>query len=227
MPATYARPSTPSDDEDDVLTRDREQVVETRRLEGVAEVRVDALVGAEHDCRRRAPPLARRPAREGVRDRRAQPVADAADPAPPADDAPRPARVQHDVDAPPREPAPLVETGLGPSRGDRARSQLENGALGRCPSRRKLEQDALAQERPGEAAHFAHQRVRRIASRGRARDNDLRPLDLADAPGEDAVVERVDPQRAPPEAQRSETDAEEALRADDPGARTATTAHPR
>ena len=49
------------------------------------------------------------------------------------------------MDAPPSEPASLVEAGLGPSRGDRARSELEHGTLGRSTPGRQLEQDALAQ----------------------------------------------------------------------------------
>ena len=64
---------------------------------------------------------------------RVQPVGDATDPTPPADDA-RIVAAQHDVDALPREPATLVEAGLGPSRLDRPRAELEHGPLrGRTP----------------------------------------------------------------------------------------------
>ena len=51
--------------------------------------------------------------------------------------------MQDDVDPPPREPASLVEAGLGPSRGDRARPELEHGTLRRRPAGRQLEQDPL------------------------------------------------------------------------------------
>ena len=58
------------------------------------------------------------------------------------------------MDPPPREPTSLVEAGLGPSRGDRARSELEHGTLGRSAPCRELEQDALAQLDAVEAAHL-------------------------------------------------------------------------
>ena len=62
--------------------------------------------------------------------------------------------MEYDVDPPSREPASLVEAGLGPARGDRARPELEHGALGRRPPDRQLEQDALAQLHAVEAAHL-------------------------------------------------------------------------
>ena len=77
---------------------------------------------------------------------RAQPVGDATDPTPPADDA-RALPAEHDVDAAAAKPAALVEAGLGPTRRDRPRAQLEHGSLRRCALRRKLEEDALAEPR--------------------------------------------------------------------------------
>ena len=119
-------------DEHDVLTRHSEEVVETRCLEGVAELRIDPFVGTEYDADDKRPALARGPECESVTDCRAQPVAHASDPAPPADDVPGTARMENDMDPPPCEPAPLVEAGLGPSRGDRARPELEHRTLRRC-----------------------------------------------------------------------------------------------
>ena len=143
-------------DEHDVLARDRQQVVEPGGLEGATQVGVDSLVGSEHDADDERSPLTRRSERERIRDRRAQPVADATDPAPPADDAPGSARVQDDVDPAPLEPCSLVESGLGPSRGDRARPELEHGSLGRCASGRELEEHPLAQLDAVEATHLGH-----------------------------------------------------------------------
>ena len=128
-------------------------MVEPRRLEGVAQIGIDALVGAEHDADDERPALTRGAERERIGDFRAQPVAHATDPAPPADDMPGAARVQDDVDPTPLEPASLVEAGLGPSRGDRARPELEHGTLRRRPARRELEQHPLAQLDAVEATH--------------------------------------------------------------------------
>ena len=105
---------------------------------------IDALVRAEHDADDERPALTGRPERQRVLDFRAQPIADATDPAPPADDVPGAARVQDDVDATPLEPSSLVEAGLGPSRGDRARPEIEHGTLRRRPAGRQLEQHPLA-----------------------------------------------------------------------------------
>ena len=152
-------------------------MVEPRRLEGVAEIRIDALVCAEHDADDERPALAGRPEREGVADFRAQPIAHATDPAPPADDVPGAARVQDDMDPTPLEPPSLVEAGLGPSRGDRARPEIEHGALRRRPAGRKLEQHPLAQLDAVEAPHVCRHPngVRRDARSARDDDLSLRP----------------------------------------------------
>ena len=139
------------------------------------------------------------PERERVRDRRAQPVADASDPAPPADDVPGAARVENDVDPPSCEPASLVEAGLGPSRGDRARPELEHGTLRRRPPRRQLEQDPLTQFDAVEPPHLGGDPHRERRSARRARDDHLRAGRLPDAGGEDAPIELVQPEPTPPE----------------------------
>ncbi len=166
-PEHVREPEHAEADEDDVLAGDREQVVETRRLEGVAEIGVDALVGAEHDADDERPALTGRAERQCIRDFRAQPIAHATDPAPPADDMPGAARVQDDVDPTPLEPPSLVEAGLGPSRGDRARPEIEHGTLRRRPAGGKLEQHPLAQLDAVEAPHVCRDphRERRDGSR--------------------------------------------------------------
>ena len=131
-------------------------MVEPRCLEGAAEVGVDAFVCPEHDADDESLPLTRRPEGEPVGNRRAQPVADATDPAPPADDVPGSARVQDHVDPTPLEPCSLIESGLGPSRGDRARPELEHGALRRRAPGRELEQHPFAQLDAVEAAYLGH-----------------------------------------------------------------------
>ena len=114
----------------DVLSRHGEQVHEATRPERVDEVAIDARVLPEHDPGEQAATLPRGSTGKGLLDVRVQPVGDATDPAPPADDAST-LPAHHDVDAAAREPPALVEAGLGPSRRDRSRTQLEHGALRR------------------------------------------------------------------------------------------------
>ena len=184
-------------DQHDVLARDGEQVVEARGLERVAQRRIDALVGTQHDSRHEGPPLAARPECESSGDLRAQPVAHATDPAPPADDTPPAARVQDDVDPPPRKPAALVETGLGPSRDDRPRPQLEDGPLWRRPTRGKLEQHAFPEGETAEAAHLCRGSDREPRHGRRALTTTRARRDVADAAGEHGALERRRTRDAP------------------------------
>ena len=138
-------------------------------MKRVAELGVDALVGPEHDADDERPALAGRSERQRVCDFRAQPIAHATDPAPPADDMPGAARVQDDVDPTPLEPSSLVEAGLGPSRGDRARPEIEHGALRRRPAGRELEQHPFAQLDAVEAPHVGRH------PHGVGRDGSRRP----------------------------------------------------
>ena len=141
---------------------------ETARLERVALCRVDARVLAEHDPGEERAALSRRPAGKGALHVRAQPVGDATDPTPPADDA-HAFPAQHDVHAAPGKPAALVEAGLGPTRRDRPRAQLEHGALRRRALRRKLEQHPLAEPGRAESADLGRHadRERRASGQGR------------------------------------------------------------
>ena len=158
----------------------------------------------EHDSRHEGPALTARSECQSSGDLRAQPVAHATDPAPPADDTPPAARVQDDVDPPPRKPAALVETGLGPSRDDRPRSQREDGPLWRRPTLGKLEQHAFAQGETAEGAHLCRGSDREPRHGRRALHDDACRLDVADAAGEHGALERLHPQRSPPETERGE-----------------------
>ncbi len=110
------------------------------------------------------------------------------------------------MDPTPLEPPSLVEAGLGPSRGDRARPEIEHGALRRRPTGRKLEQHPLAQLDAVEAAHVCRHPngVRRDARS--AGDDDLRSGRVADPRREVAAVELVQAQAAPPEPEPAEGD---------------------
>ena len=135
---------------------------------------------------------------------RAQPVGDATDPAPPADD-PYLVRAQHDVDPAPRQPGTLVEAGLGPTRRDQPRAHdLQHGAArGRAPAA-DLEQRPLAHDEAGKATHLdrhAHGERRRAR---RPDDRDARTTGLADAQRQRTPVERVGSQRAPRQTEQRE-----------------------
>ena len=152
----------------DVLTGHGEEVHEAARLEVVAQGRVDLGVLPEHDPRDELSTLARRPAGQRLLDVRAQPVGDATDPAPPADD-PGALAAHDNVHAASREPASLVEAGLGPTRRDRPRAHLEDGALRRRPLGWELEQDPLADLLVAEPGHLGRhaERERRAPRAGR------------------------------------------------------------
>ena len=151
MPATRATVTTPSADDRDVLARDGEQVHQPARLEVVAQSRGRCRCPRRARSRRRAAG-ARPSSRAASVDSTCARNRSATPPIPPRRPTIRGAlAAQHDVDAAAREPAALVEAGLGPTRLDRPRAQLEDGALRRRALGRELEQHALADPRRPEA----------------------------------------------------------------------------
>ena len=88
--------------------------------------------------------------------------------------------MEDDVDPPPLEPASLVESGLGPSRGDRARPELEHAALRRRAADRELEQHALPDLDAVEAPYLGHHADGERRPARRARHDDLRRGRIAD-----------------------------------------------
>ena len=104
------------------------------------------------------------------------------------------------MDSPPREPAPLVKAGLGPSRGDRARPELEYCTLRRRPSHGQLQQDPLTQLDAVEASNLGGDPHGEGRSGRRTRDDRLRAGRLPDTRREEAPLELVQPETAPPES---------------------------
>ena len=140
--------------------------------------------------------FARRPAGQRSLDVRAQPVGDATDPAPPADD-PGALAAHDDVHAASREPPSFVEAGLGPTRRDRPRAHLEDGTLRRRPLGRQLEQDPLADPLVTEPSHLGRQAERERRASRRSGDDDAGGCRLAETLRQEALVERVAAQRRP------------------------------
>jgi len=123
---------------------------------------------------------------------------------------PAAARAENDVNPPPLEPTSLVEAGLGPSRGDRARPELEHGSLRRRPARGQLQENPFAKCNAVEAADLGYDPNREWGSRWRADDDHLgagRPTDLRD---EKTAIELVQAEAAPPQSGSAEGDRREA-----------------
>ena len=154
-PSSQAAASTPIAMNDDVLSRDGQQVVEPGRPERVAQLRRQPLVGAEHDAGEHGPPLSSDAGRERPLDMTTEPIGDASEPASPPDLSPDLAVEEHG-DSLPAKPAPLVEAGVG--RG------------------RKLEAaDELQDRRPGEARDRAAARAAPARGRAAGRSGGPRP----------------------------------------------------
>jgi hypothetical protein len=88
-------------------------VIETRGAKAVAEALRQALVRPEHDAEQQRAMLAVGTARQSTRDEGAEPVGDASEPAPAADDAP-PVDLEDDMDPVAAKIGPFVEPPLRP-----------------------------------------------------------------------------------------------------------------
>ena len=201
-------------DQDHVLSRDREQVVEPRSAEVLPQVVGERLVVAEDDPFEDRAPLSRETGCDGARQPAAQGVGDSAEAAAPADERPV-VDVEDDVDAVPAQPGALVEAVVGPARQPDDGKHLEGGALRRCAARRQLELhpfiERLALEAPDSALDADVVAVRS----GRGRHDHDRPSSAVDLRAERAAVERVEAFARPPPAERGEQHA----RARQPGGR--------
>ncbi len=92
------------------------------------------------------------------------------------------------MNPPASQPASLVEAGLGPSRGDRARPELEHGTLRRRATGGQLQQDSLPQLQAVEAPDLGGDPNREGRSAGRTRHDDPSPGRLPDPGCEKAPV---------------------------------------
>jgi hypothetical protein len=108
--------------------------------------------------------------------------------------------MKNDVDPPSFEPAALVEAGLGPSRGDRARPELEHGTLGRGPAGRQLQQDPFTKSNAVEPPYRGRDPHRKRRPGWRPDDDHLGFGRLSDASGKDAPIELVQTHPTPPQS---------------------------
>ena len=197
MPSSHATSEHAARDERDVLTRDREQVVEARGTKRVPQVFVEPFVLAEHDPEQHGTPLAGDARRECGGDRSPEPVSDAAEPSPAADDLWIATSEDH-VDAVAPKPRALVEAVVaGPRLGHEDR-KLEDRALGRRAAHRELEQDRLAHVAVAEAIDACGYAERELRSASRPGDRHAGDGGTPDLGRHRAPVDRLEPQRAPP-----------------------------
>jgi hypothetical protein len=125
-----------------VLARDREQVVEARRTEALAELVGKPFVLAEDNTLHNAPPLAAKVLADPCGEPAVKRVPDAGRSAAPADTTP-PIRAQHDVHATSTQPRSFVETVVALARPCERPDELESSPERRRASERQLQQNGL------------------------------------------------------------------------------------
>ena len=190
-------------DQHHVLTAHREQVVEARRAEVVAEVVGQRLVVAEDDSLEDRAPFSREPGRNRRSETRAQVVGDAAEPAAPADLRPF-VDFEHDMHPVATEPGALVEPALRTARPPYDGEHLEDGPLRRGAAERELELDALVERFAVEATDAALDADVVAPARRRRRDDHDGAAGTIDLRAERTAVERVETLARPPPAEGDE-----------------------
>ena len=144
----------PAGDEDDVLARDRQEVVEARDPEPLPELFGEALLVTEHDAFNHSTAFAVQAGCDRASHGLAQPVGDAPQTATVSDELP-PVGAQDDMDAMAPQPGALVEAVLGRLREPDCGDSLEQATLRRRAPERQLEQDGLAEAEPTESMNLS------------------------------------------------------------------------
>ena len=184
-------------EEDDVLSRDRQQVVEPRPPEARLERgREPVVVPEQHAFEDRAP-FSRETGRRGAAQPAADPVGDPAEPAPSPDDVPL-VDVKDDVDTLAAEIGALVETVRRTAWQAHHGKQAHEGALRRRASERQFELHPLRERAPVEASDTPRQPLAELAHARLAGHLDERPGGAVDLGLERAAVELIEPDAAPP-----------------------------
>jgi hypothetical protein len=197
----------PARNEGDVLTGDRQEVIQTGGAEVLAHALGQALVLAEHDSEHERSSQPVGPALDRRDDAFPKAIADAPDPAAPSD-LPPGRRVDDDVDPLPREPGVFVEALVGASWLPDAHDGLQDRATRRRTTDREHEQDALAHLRASVPAHLCGDADRPARLSSGRRHHELGRGRASDLAGKHASLERLEPERPPPEPDRCERDGE-------------------
>jgi hypothetical protein len=106
--------------------------------------------------------------------------------------------VEHDVNTAAGQPGPLVEPVFGAAGRVHARTEGEDGALGRRAAHRQLEQNTLSERLVPEPAHLGGRAQRELCLSNRAGHDGGYRGRATDLRLEQAAVERSEPGRAEP-----------------------------
>ena len=186
-----------SRDQDDVLTGEREQVIEPRASEARLQAVAQPRVVAEHDSFEDRTAFSRETGCTRAPQPRAQAIGDAADSAPSADYVPL-VDVQDDVDSLMPEPPTLVEAVLRAARRAHHGERADDGALRGRTAEGQVELDPLGDCVALEGPHARRETLRVPPDARFARDDGDEPAGTADLRGEHAAVECVEARAAPP-----------------------------
>ena len=178
-------------------------MVQAGALEAVLEPGGEPLVLPEHDADEDRAPFSGEPGRDSVSDMPAQAVGSTADPAALPDDAPLPA-VEHDMDAAPGEPATLVELAVVGARLDGGRAQRDDGALRRGATERELQQHTFPHVLLAPAPCLGRDAHGERGTTCRTGDDRLHRGGAPDVVREEAAVEGVETEAAPPPAREQQ-----------------------
>jgi hypothetical protein len=178
-------------------------VVEARATEPVLKLGRESLVRAEHDPRDQGGTLAADAGSDAPRHERPKVVRDTTDPSAPPDLPPF-MPVHDDMDALPAKPRALVEAITRGAGLLSLRERLDDGALGRSSAERELEQRRLPSSESAEMTNDDRESKAEIAALGRPHDFRDHLVDVADPGGENAVIEVVEPHRAPAPSKQSD-----------------------
>jgi hypothetical protein len=191
-----------ADDVGDVLTGDREQVVQTRGPEALLELCRETLVIAQDNSGNDGPALAGHAGRERPLERAADPVGKPAQASPPAHDA-EGVRPQHDVNPLAPQIRGLIECALVRlARQPQPGGELEHGSLGRRSATRQLEAGRLVYGQSREAEDAHGDADGELAAARRPGDLDARGPRPAGLAREDTLVQMLEPQAPPPPPDR-------------------------
>src|SRR5436190_5010123 len=184
-------------DQDNVLPRHGQEVVEARAPKALPQLLGEALLVAEYDALDHAPPFAVQSGSNRAGQDPAKPVGDSAETAAMTDELP-PVGAEDDMDAVAPQPSALVEAAFRrlrrPHRGD----SVEQATLWRRAAERQLEQDSLPETEPPEAANLGWDSQLEPRSPRRAGHLEHRAFGSVHPGEQDAVIERIQPSASPP-----------------------------
>lgn len=130
---------------------------------------------------------------------RAQAIRDACKTSAPADQSP-PVGAEHDMDAVPPQPRPLIEAVLRRAGSTHCRDRLDERTFGRRATERQLQQHGLAEAKLPEPTYLCRDTKLESRATRRPGDDERCPLGRVDVGQQHASIERDKPRASPPPA---------------------------